>query len=231
MISGRRCAAETPGAAHPCPLHFAPLPRAGVVVARAGLSTRRIIEAAAELADDVGLDRLTLAAVARRLGVRQPSLYNHIDGLPALLHALTIDAKLELADTLAWATIGKSGPEALRSLAVEYRRWALRHPGRYAATVPAPAPTDDEDNEASGRVLEVFHRVLHGFGLYEEEELVHAHRALRASLHGFVSRELAGAFGIPVAAAKSYDYLIDLNIAWFVQRAAALPAARTSEQD
>jgi AcrR family transcriptional regulator len=194
-------------------------------MARPALTARRIIEAAAELADDTGLDRLTMAAVAQRLGVRQPSLYNHIGGLPALLHALTIDAKRALADTVAWATIGKSGPEALRSLAIEYRRWALRHPGRYAATAPAPAPTDDEDSEASGLVLQVFHRVLHGFGLHEEEELVPAHRALRASLHGFVSGEVAGVFGVPVAAATSYDSLIDLHGAWFVQRAVVLSAA------
>ena len=42
---------------------------------RAGLSRAVIAADAAELADENGWDQLTLAAVAARFGVRQPSLY------------------------------------------------------------------------------------------------------------------------------------------------------------
>jgi AcrR family transcriptional regulator len=194
---------------------------------RAGLSPQRVVETSADLADEMGLDRLTLAAVAQRLGVRQPSLYNHVDGLPALLHSLTLESKHELADVLAWATMGKSGPAAFHALAAAYRDWALRHPGRYAATVPAPAPTDADDIAASGRVMQVFLSVLAGFGIEAEEERVHAHRAVRASLHGFVSHEASGAFGIPVPASESYEYLVNILIEWLMQRS---PAAAVEDE-
>ena len=39
---------------------------------RAGLTTQRVITEAATVADEVGLDRLTLAAVAQRCGVSLP---------------------------------------------------------------------------------------------------------------------------------------------------------------
>ncbi len=51
-----------------------------------GIDRARVVEVAAELADANGLDQLTLAQVAARLGVRLPSLYNHVDGLPGLRH-------------------------------------------------------------------------------------------------------------------------------------------------
>ncbi len=48
---------------------------------RAGLTPDRIISEAATVADEVGLDRLTLAAVAHRCGVSLPGLYKHVSGL------------------------------------------------------------------------------------------------------------------------------------------------------
>ena len=52
----------------------------GMAVPRAGLTEARVVDEAERIADEVGLARLTLAAIADRLGVRQPSLYKHIDG-------------------------------------------------------------------------------------------------------------------------------------------------------
>jgi AcrR family transcriptional regulator len=59
---------------------------------RAGLTETRVLEDAERLADEVGLSQLTLAALAARLGVRQPSLYKHIDGMDGLQRGLAIRA-------------------------------------------------------------------------------------------------------------------------------------------
>lgn len=196
---------------------------------RAGLSPQRVIDTGCDLADEIGLSNLTMALLAKQLGIRQPSLYNHIDGLPALLRAISIQSKHELADVLEWSTRGQSGADAVRALAAAYRDWALQHPGRYEATVPAPAPGDTEDEEASGRVLEVFQKVLSSCGLEGDEEVVHAHRAARAALHGYVSREAGGAFGIPVDPEQSYAFLIDIFLVWLQVRsstAASMVAPR-----
>ncbi len=51
---------------------------------RAGLTTLRVVQEAEEVADEVGLANLTLAAIAPRLGVRIPSLYKHVGGMDDL---------------------------------------------------------------------------------------------------------------------------------------------------
>ena len=51
---------------------------------RAGLTPATVVDAAIALVDRDGPDALTLAAVADRLDVRAPSLYNHVDGLDDL---------------------------------------------------------------------------------------------------------------------------------------------------
>ena len=181
---------------------------------RAGLSPARVVAEAAQVADEVGLPNLTLAALATRLGVRMPSLYKHVDGLGGLHRELSVRARRELADVLARAAVGRAGTDAVAALATAYRGWATTHPGRYAATVAAPEPDDAENVAASAAVYDVVADVLRGFGL-EGERAVDAVRALRALMHGFVSLEQAGGFGLPLDRTRSYDRAVStLSSAW-----------------
>ena len=175
---------------------------------RAGLSTRRVVEEAATLADQVGLDNLTLAAIAERLGVRLPSLYKHIAGMPALQRELTIRAKVEMTGVFARATVGKSRGQALRALALAYRDWARQHPGLYAAGVRAPRDDDPEDQEASAAAAEVVFDALAGYEL-DDATAVDAVRTLRAALHGFIDLEATGAFGLDRPIDQSQAWMLD----------------------
>jgi len=177
-------------------------------VPRAGLSEDRVVLEAERIVDEVGLSRLTLAALAESLGVRQPSLYKHIEGMDGLQRSIAVRAKLELADVLGRAAVGKSRADAVRAVCLAYRGWALEHPGRYSATVRAPAPGDDDDLAASGAAVEVVFGVLSGYGL-EGDAAVDATRAMRASLHGFLALEAAGGFALPRDLGRSYDHLVD----------------------
>jgi AcrR family transcriptional regulator len=177
-------------------------------VPRAGLSRPVVVAAAAELADESGFDRLTLAAIAARLGVRLPSLYKHIDSLDGLRRDVAVLAVTELGAAMSAAAIGRAGGDALSAVAAAYRDYGRRHPGRYAATVRAPAPDDVEHTAAAETVLRVVLAVLAGYGL-AGDDAVDATRALRAALHGFVALEAGGGFGMPVDVDRSYTRLVD----------------------
>ena len=174
---------------------------------RAGLSRAVVVTEAARVADEVGLERLTLAAVAGRLGVRLPSLYKHIAGLEALQVHLAAAAGRELAAELSAATVGRSKGDALLAMAHAYRAFALRRPGAYAATLRAPEDGDEEHQAAAMAVLQVVLSVLAGFGL-EGEDAIDAVRGLRALLHGFVAIEAAGGFKLPQDLDRSYRRLV-----------------------
>ena len=175
---------------------------------RAGLTSQKVVDEAARVADEVGWDRLTLAAVAERLGVRLPSLYKHVPSLEALRAEVRAQATRELADALARSVLGCAGGEALRNLAAAYRRFARQHPGRYAATITAPSPDDAEHLAAAAAALEVIEAALRGYHL-EGDDAIDAARALRASLHGFVHLEAAGGFGLPVDVDRSFARMVD----------------------
>ena len=168
------------------------------------------------MADEVGLDRLTLAALAVRLAVRQPSLYKHIDGLDALHRAISVRAKSELAYVLAMAAVGRDRGDAITSIAHAYRAWAIEHPGRYAAAQRAPAAGDADDIAASLAVVAVATEVLAAYELHDDDA-IDATRALRATLHGFITLEIAGGFGLPVDIDRSFERLVQGLIAAFSQ--------------
>ncbi|MBK9180580.1 MAG: WHG domain-containing protein [Acidimicrobiales bacterium] len=182
---------------------------------RAGLTPALVVGEAALVADDVGYDHLTLAAVAQRLGVRLPSLYKHVDGLDALHRGLAVQATGELAAALSAAAVGRATGDALAAMANAYRTYATEHPGRYAATVRAPDPADAEHVTASDAVLVVVLAVLAGYGL-RGDDAIDATRALRSALHGFVALEAAGGFGLPQAVDRSFARLVATFDAAFV---------------
>jgi AcrR family transcriptional regulator len=175
---------------------------------RAGLDTERVVAEAARIADADGLAALTLARLAGELGIRPPSLYNHFDGRrEGLLRALAVRGVRELTAALREAAVGRSGPEALTATAHAYRAYAHAHPGLYAATLTAPTLGDPEYQAAAQDAVDVIFAVLRSWRL-EDDDAVHAARAFRSAIHGFVALEAAGGFGMPVALDDSFERLV-----------------------
>ncbi|SMH51115.1 transcriptional regulator, TetR family [Rathayibacter oskolensis] len=175
---------------------------------RAGLTRDRVAEEAASMADEVGLATLTLSALAQRLGVRQPSLYKHIDSMAGLHRDIAVHAKRDLGEVLARASVGRSGADAISAMSHAYRDWARKHPARYEAANLMPAPGDVDDEAVSVAAIQVIADVLTAYRL-EGEDSVDAIRAFRSTLHGFVSYETAGAFRWSADVDRSFDRLVN----------------------
>jgi AcrR family transcriptional regulator len=178
-------------------------------VPRAGLHPDAVVTAAAALADAEGLEAVTLARLASDLGVRPPSLYAHIGGLEDLRRRLAARVARELAAALQAAAAGRAAADALTAIAHAYRDYARSHPGLYAAIQLAPDLDDPKAAVAARQVVDVVVAVLRGYGL-RRDDAVHATRIIRSALHGFVSLEAAGGFGLPLDLDETFARLVDL---------------------
>ena len=174
---------------------------------RMGLDAGRVVEVAAGIADADGLEAVTLARVAADLGVRAPSLYNHVDGRSDLLRAIAVLSVRELTAALREAAVGRSSADALTAAAHAYRAYARAHPGRYAATLAAPTRGDEEHRAAASEAVDVMLAIMRGWGL-EGDDAIHAVRAFRSAVHGFVAIEAADGFGMAVDLDVSFDRLV-----------------------
>ncbi|MFG2040944.1 TetR/AcrR family transcriptional regulator [Dactylosporangium sp. NPDC048998] len=158
---------------------------------RAGLSRAQVCAAALELADEVGIAQLTMTALARRLGVAIPSLYEHVRNMADLLDAAAGRATNEIADRLDAALRGRTRHAALEAYAGTLRAWATAHPGRYAAT---KRPLSDPEGAASqARIVAGCATLLRGYAL-EGTLGVDAVRFVHSAVHGFIDIETDGGF-------------------------------------
>jgi AcrR family transcriptional regulator len=154
-----------------------------------------VVLAGAELADEVGLDHVTMSAVARRLGVKDASLYAHVRGLEDLRGRIALLAANEKTIRIAEAAAGRAGKDALVAYANAYRAYAHDHPGRYTATQISIHIDPELVAPARGpqRAVELTYGMLRAYAL-DEPALTDAVRLIRSTLHGFISLEAAGGF-------------------------------------
>ncbi|EKX68789.1 WHG domain-containing protein [Streptomyces ipomoeae] len=175
---------------------------------RAGLTTEKVVAAAAELADELGFENVTFSALARHFGVRDASLYSHVRNVQELRSRLALLAGGEMIDEIAAAVAGRAGKDALAAFADAYREYALRHPGRYAAT---QIPVDQvlvTDSPAMRRTAEITYGMLRAYGL-DEPDLTDAVRLLRSTFHGYCALEAGGGFGAPRDVRRSWDKAVE----------------------
>jgi AcrR family transcriptional regulator len=93
------------------------------------LNRERVVRAAMDLADEHGIESVTMRELGRRLGVEAASLYNHVAGKDDLLSGMTdlAAAEIELpSGDVEWM-------EAMRRRAVSARGVFLQH--RWAAAL------------------------------------------------------------------------------------------------
>ena len=179
---------------------------------KVGLTLADVIAAAAFIADRDGLEAMSLRAVADDLGIRTPSLYNHVNGLAGLRRELALHGARHLAEIVSSARGHGDPAEVVRRSARAYRKFALDHQGLYQAMLPAPKPgEDDELYAAMAAPAAELAETLISAGV-DEGETVHMIRALRATVHGFIDLEMKDGFGMPEAVDVSFEKAVDVVI-------------------
>lgn len=179
------------------------------IARKAGLNKAIIAREAIALVNEQGIDHLSVGTLAQRLKVKPPSLYNHIDGKDDLKRTMILQGLEELTIRLSRAAVGRSGFHALREVAHAYRTFAKEKPAVYQLTLEAPPAKDDEYQKVVQSVLEIVLAVFREYEL-EPDQTIHAVRCFRSALHGFVSLELTGGFGLPLDIEESFERLITL---------------------
>lgn len=173
---------------------------------RPGLDANVVLMAAVDIADRQGVQAVTLASVAASLGVRSPSLYNHIRGLEELRALLALYALEQLYSIVKEAAAGLSGKKGIEQFAYAYIRFAQEHPGLYESAQLVPQGLNETElKEVGQRIVDLVLQLLRPFELSREDAL-HAVRGLRSLIHGFASLEQLGGFGLPLSLEKSLDF-------------------------
>jgi AcrR family transcriptional regulator len=179
----------------------------GPPVTRPRLTPHKVVEAACALADRDGMDALNLAKLADELGVRSPSLFNHVDGYPDLVRKMAALALDDLVGRITGLDKWEGAPlDRYHSMMDTYRGYVKAFPGRYEALTRVPAAEVDlvpELKAAETKFLGWAGPLARSLG-WPDEQVVHAVRGWRALVHGFAGLEVRGGFGLPEDLNRSF---------------------------
>jgi AcrR family transcriptional regulator len=150
----------------------------------ATIDRAQVLATALALADEGGLDALTMGAVAARLGVTPMALYRHVANKADLL-----DGVVELLLTefpppspeLPWA-------QRLATLAGNIRASARRHPSVFPLLLQRPATTTEARRTRQG-----VHEALVDAGV-PPGRVAQVERLVSTAVLGFAVSEVAGRF-------------------------------------
>jgi AcrR family transcriptional regulator len=147
------------------------------------ISREAVLAAALRLADEQGLDAVTMHAVARRLQVTPMALYRHVDDKNALL-----DGLVEVLLTEYPLPRAEGEWDELTALADGIRDTARRHPAVFPLLLTRPAVTP-----AARVVRDAVQAALREGGL-PEAEVARAERLISTAVLGFAASEASGRF-------------------------------------
>ncbi len=144
---------------------------------------RQIVTVARDLLETEGAQALTMRRLADRLGIRAPSLYEHLPNKAALEAALIAVGFEEAAAAFDAATDGAAEP--LADLVTAYRAFVRRHPQLCRLMTEGPLPREQLAPGVEDRAAAALVRAA---GSPERA------RAAFAFIHGMLIRELNGRF-------------------------------------
>ena len=175
---------------------------------RQGLGKERVVQEAAALIEEKGLDDFSMGELAKRLNVKTASLYNHVESLDSLLEEAGAFAVSLLADAENKAVGGKKGDEALFALAEALRTFAREHYQLYRVIMGFARQGSHMPEKGAEEIIKPILRVLSDYGLSEEQQ-IHWQRVLRGIMYGFAAHEQAGGFShYPADVDESYRIAI-----------------------
>jgi AcrR family transcriptional regulator len=158
--------------------------------ARQPLSRTAILDAALAVADERGLDALSMRAVADRVGVTPMALYPHIGSKDALLDGLVDRLLAEFLPDAPRLEEFRSSPwpDRLRAIGHGTRDLAQRHPAVFRVLFSRPAVTAD-----AVRVVDLIYQVLLDAGV-ADAEVPRLERLVTTFCMGFALSEIHGRF-------------------------------------
>lgn len=183
------------------------------------LSQHDVVQAAIYCLEKEGEKSLGVNRIARELGIKPPSVYNHVKGNTELYRLVAIEGNRLLGQHFQkHLPQGKNVQEQLFEMAIAFRGFIHQHPHLYLVMTNTVLEQDDPDFvTVQKETIGVFLKVLSPLKL-DETEQIHFVRALRAAVHGFSILEVKKQFGMPFEIEESFKYLVDSIIVTLVKK-------------
>ncbi|MCI8377408.1 MAG: TetR family transcriptional regulator [Lachnospiraceae bacterium] len=181
-------------------------------MARAGLDKEIVIRKAAELANEIGFEKITLKLLAENLNVQPPSLYNHIKGIGDLQRELMLFGWRQMEENMIEAAVCVSGYEALEAICHAFYKYAIENPGVFNTMLWYNKFESDETHGATEKIFSVIYKIFIKLNI-SKENCDHLIRTFRSFLEGFALLVNNKSFGNSILIEESFNISLQVLIA------------------
>lgn len=177
-------------------------------VTRRRLDRDAVVLEAAKLCDESGFEKLSIAALADRLGVRPPSLYNHVKSLDDVYQQMALMG-LRLWTARLRDVLDAAPAQKVRAVAHATRDFARAQPTLFQCATRNFSGQDEEYLAASAPLVAIIGEVFPGSTSGEERGALNEY-LMRCLIFGFISLEANNGLAPARDLDALYDDLIDL---------------------
>ncbi len=207
--------------------------------ARRAATIDELLSVAIEVMAESGVAGLSLGEVARRMGVRPPSLYVYIDSKNAVYDAVFARGWRQVQETMS--ALPDPTPDVvvadyLSRAATLFTQWCLAHPVHAQLMTWRPVPSWEPSTEAFVPAVEVVERSRRQLARLQELDLLRTDvgvdvllDAWTVFISGVISQQLANGPSEPFATA-TYPRLIPDLVAMYCTHFAPAPRRRTTSR-
>lgn len=179
------------------------------------LTRQDVISAAITCLDTEGEGALGVNRVARELGIKPPSIYNHVQGNDDLRRAVAIEGWRQVLEHHRSQRLVSDHTQRFRGVVRSFRSFAKARPAFFAVTTSTWLDEQDPDvRPVWDEIFELFGQALAPFGL-ADQQLLYAGITVRATLQGFLGMERAQQITSPELADQTFDWMVERLIASF----------------
>lgn len=180
-------------------------------MARRSQFTKEIIlKAALEVIDESGINELSINSLARKLEIQPPSMYNHFESLEDLRIQVSVEVHKKVTTWIKKAVEGKESKKAVLAMAISWRDYAIKYPGRYKLSSTFPSQESEEWQTVFIGLRDFTTEIIKSAYVISDADIRSAARAIRSLIHGFVMFELTSGWSQVIEADKSFKKSIGL---------------------
>lgn len=181
-------------------------------MARAGLDKNIIVTGAAQIANEIDVENVTLKLLADNLNIQTPSLYNHIKNLEDLQKELMIYGWNQMAEEILNAVAGVSGYDALEALCHAFYVYAVQNSGIFNAMLWYNKYQNNVMPDSTERIFSIVYKITSSLNI-PKETCNHLIRTFHGFLEGFSLLVNNTALGNPSSIDDSFDLSLKVLIA------------------
>ena len=174
-----------------------------------GLTREKVLEEAGVLANEQGLHAVTITNLAKHLGIKKPSLYNHIKDQEDIVNGIMILGWKYVSNEICPRITAEDPKQAINDLSHAIYEYAIANPGIFEAMLWHNTYENEDLKLVSEGLYTFFFRQTDKLEI-ERTTANHLLRTYRSLVEGFILLVIHNSFGNPVSIEESFQISIDM---------------------